>query len=76
MEEAEKKPVKVGGKPGTVGSQMSREGLKREGTARCCREVEKRAEKGQEASIGFGNTVNPGHLVSGFLGRFTAWSFE
>lgn len=76
MEETEKEPVKLGGKPGTLGSGMPREGLKREGPARCCREVKERAEKGQEASTGFGNIGSPGDLGSGFLGRGTAWSFE
>lgn len=36
-EETEKKPVELGGKPGTVGSPMPRKGLEREEAARWLR---------------------------------------
>lgn len=40
----------IGGRPGTVGSQVPREGLKRVGMAKGCREAKERAGKGREAA--------------------------
>lgn len=61
----------IGGRSGTMESQMPREGLERVGMATGCREAEERAGKGQEAA-----TLATVWPERGFLGRMVCgvWS--